>query len=162
MSDMFFDTDTFDFNMISDIVDESGNRFNINDAQPNHAKPTKAEPTPRDLMIDDASDLFGDSNPEFHDDEYRDYNEDSSDLERPINPNDSIRVTDYFNSAPDDAVLTVGNWEGTKADLANYLKKAQKVEKDADYFKNAADEHEAISEGILKRGFMGKIAIEQN
>ncbi|MFW3388157.1 UNVERIFIED_CONTAM: hypothetical protein RF648_19400, partial [Kocuria sp. CPCC 205274] len=48
------------------------------------------------------------------------------------------------------------------ADLANYLKKAQKVEKDADYFKNAADEHEAISEGILKRGFMGKIAIEQN
>ena len=160
MSDLFFDTNEFDFNSLTDVIGlNEGNTATDSESVSRNAA-AQRERTPEDLFNDDISDLMGDAFDEQEEEE-QDFNQNVGDLNR-LDQGDVIRITDYFNSAPDDAVLTVGNFEGTKAELADKIKKLDKVERDAAYFADQAERHDAESEAILKRGFMGKIAIEQN
>ena len=152
MSDMFFDTDSFDFNSITDVIGLNDQKHT---EQSHHTQTNNNEP------VDDISDLIGEIS-RSQEPQEQDYNVDSSDLNRAPDPADAIRITDYFNSAPDDAILAVGAFEGTKAELAQKITKLERVEKDHEYFGNSRELIESGEDAILKRGFMGKIAIEQN
>lgn len=122
MNDMYFDPSDFDFTSLTDIV--------VKDDKP----ALKAAPAPtRDMneyggAVDDISDLTGFSPlPQDEPEQEEDFNADVSDLE--YEPEEETNeVTDYFNQAPDDAVLTVGERSATKAELAELLAKKDEIE----------------------------------
>ncbi|MFW3388631.1 UNVERIFIED_CONTAM: hypothetical protein RF648_21855, partial [Kocuria sp. CPCC 205274] len=144
---MYFDTDTFDFGLISDVVglhDHNGHPVNTATDKQSISRNAAAqrERTPDDFFNDDVSDLMGDvlREPEAPE---QDFNQDSSDLERPADPSDALRITEYVNAAPDDAVFTIGNREISKADMNKLIQRAEKVDRDSEYFKDAAEQHDA-------------------
>lgn len=147
MSDMYFDPSEFDFTSLADIVEREPVKSND--------KAFDSDSNQYGGVVDDISDLIGSpSNRPTHTEEVNeeetepDYNADLSDLES--DPEEDFNsVTDYFNAAPDDAVLVIGERSASKAELAEILAKREEIEESHKAIAYDAQQFKAGNEFLL-------------
>ncbi|EHX9244012.1 hypothetical protein K3712_000542 [Escherichia coli] len=151
MNDMFFDTSSFDFDSLTDVVGLNGNDGN----------PTRLneQPTVR-TEDDDISDLIGSLNGEHEQDEV-DFNDDASDLKRKDITSER-NITDYFNASPDDAILEYDGLRLSKAETKDLFKKAKDVERDHAYLQELASKANEHINILNSRRFMQNTVLETN
>ncbi|MDG0490081.1 hypothetical protein [Klebsiella variicola] len=157
MSDnMYFDTDTFNFDDIVDVVEHEA---------PKTSNYTKANQVgPDGGQVSDASDLMGDEfsfpedepapDPEF------DPNQDLSDF---IDPNAETEETvKIINDLADDIPLDIGGEVMTKAQIREQKARLQRVEQNADFLQYVADTFEQDNKTIEERLTYKDVAVDYN
>lgn len=156
MSDMYFDTDKFDFDSLVDVVETT----------PEQSRPyTKAKDVgPDGGLVSDASDL-ADNEFSFPDDEPEadpdfDPNESVSDF---IDPNAETEETvKIINDLADDVPLDIGGEVMTKAQIREMKTKLQRVDQNADFLQYAADTFEQDNKTIDERLTYKNVAVDRN
>ncbi|WBM71929.1 hypothetical protein OH773_06725 [Buttiauxella sp. WJP83] len=155
-NEMYFDTSSFDFDSLTDIVglnDNNGNPAHDKKSVSNNAKAYRDE-------IDDMSDLFPDAVRDEEEQEI-DPNDDVSDLA--INePRNGANLTDYFRAADDNAFIDFEGLQLTKAQIKELYKSKTKVEHDSAYFSEQAKRFDEDNKMINQRYLMQATVLENN
>ncbi|ELK9995657.1 hypothetical protein RWE39_004391 [Salmonella enterica] len=132
MSDLYFDTDSFDFNNIVDIVEDTPAQFANNTMR----KAADVDPT-MGGVVDDASDLPQMEEPE--EELSQDPNDNISDLL--VSEEEKEQALEDFNYLPDDYPINWGGKVHTKAEVLQKLEKVEEIEAKeefiTDLYKNA-------------------------
>ena len=156
MSDMYFDTNIFNFDNLVDIVEQDA---------PKEKPYTKASDVgPDGGNISDASDLTGneftfpddepEADPEF------DPNQSVSDF---VDPNAETEETvKIINDLADDVPLDIGGEVMTKSDIKQMKAKLQRVDQNADFLQYAADTFEKDNKTIDERLTYKDVAVDYN
>ena len=153
---MYFDTSSFDFDSLTDIVGINGNEGN-----PAADKKSVSQNAKESRNIyDDMSDLFP-SSAGVEEEQEIDPNDDVTDLA--INePRNGANLTDYFRSAPDDAFIDFEGLTLTKAEIKELYKSKNKVEHDSAYFAEQAKRFDEDNKLINQRFLMQANVLENN
>ncbi|EEI7324273.1 hypothetical protein G4E03_003462 [Salmonella enterica] len=156
MSDMYFDTDTFDFDTVIDVLDaKTGEAIN---------KGVKLdEVTPDGGLVDDISDLSD----LFENEEEAereaviaaDPNNNVSDL---VSPDDEKEVISIFEDLPEDAVFTIGGETLTKARIQELQKAEKQITNDREVVTQAAKTIDQVSRFIEQDYYRHQTAIDAN
>ncbi|EGN9856579.1 hypothetical protein IS360_003600 [Salmonella enterica] len=140
-NDMYFDPSSFDFTSLVDVVEteptapKQGMKLN--------------EVTADGGRVDDISDLSDlfESNDEDENQEETDLNNNVSDLLPKENDSDAITL---FNDLPDDALVTFGNREITKAQANEYISKIDEYEQQKEVISTSANNIDQIHRFIMQ------------
>lgn len=112
-NNMYFDTDSFDFSSLTDIV-------GLNDDI--QGKSYGNEPLPRDEFAE-AFDIPGSD-----DESHKDFNDDVSDILQGQDRSEHVSANQYFNALDDEAVLEFGGVELTKAQVKELYEAKHRID----------------------------------
>ncbi|EHT3579222.1 hypothetical protein KXY27_004541 [Salmonella enterica] len=152
MSDLYFDTDSFDFNSIVDVVEDTPEQFAANTMR----KAADVDPT-MGGVVDDASDLPQQEEPE--DDKPHDPNADVSDLL--VSEEEKAQALEDFNYLPDDFPIKFGDQTRTKAEVNEKLQKVDEVEAKEEFVSDVFNKVEQGARWIYRESGVGLLEINE-
>ncbi|EAQ9051864.1 hypothetical protein D8V62_23800 [Salmonella enterica] len=156
MSDMYFDTDAFDFDSVIDVIDaKTGEAIN---------KGVKLdEITPDGGLVDDISDLSdlfeNEEEAEREAEIAADPNNNVSDL---VNPDEEKEVITIFEDLPEDAPFTIGGETLTKARIKELQAAEKQITNDREVVTQAAKTVDQVSRFIEQDYYRHQTAIDAN
>lgn len=159
MSDMFLDTDNFDFFSLSDITDDERTHA------PKPMEPEKMPGVTADSVgvnggiVDDMSDLWDEEAEERAEEAKADPNLNLSDL---ADPNAAAEAVDLFTDLADDVPILINGKAMTKAEIATVAEQAERVKQDGELMSDAAKRVDDINRYIVQQYTTHKLSIDSN
>ncbi|EGJ3141390.1 hypothetical protein IGV50_004414 [Salmonella enterica subsp. enterica serovar Newport] len=149
-NDMYFDTDSFDFNSLVDVVEDTPEQFANNTMR----KAADVDPS-MGGVVDDASDLPQMDEPE----ESTDPNDNINDLL--VSEEDKAQALEDFNYLPDDFPIDFGGKIHTKAEVKQLLEKVEEVEAKEEFVSEVFDKVEQGARWIYRESGVGLLEINE-
>lgn len=156
---MFFDTNTFDFDSISDVIGFD----NEQDAKAHSQKPTKEDLNEMGGVVDDISDILGniDLNA-FDTEEPEDENNNVSDLIQEAKQREVTRLNEAFKYSDDDQPFDLEGVSLTKKQLKELYNKKVSIEDDSAALRQFVENINSERERIERRSLMQQTQLESN
>lgn len=163
MSDMYFDTSSFDFDSLTDVIglneDVTGRAYSDKEPQPKTTRELanrrieREEFTP-DYFYDDQGNILGDE-------QETDSNSDISDLTTPVEEQRRTAL-EQFNSLSDDDYCDFGGFQATKGEVKQALQDKKRIDQQREAVENAFRSHSDGEEWIKREWLRRSTALERN
>lgn len=150
MSDMYFDTEKFDFNSLVDVVESTPEEFKRETMSAQQARET-----PDGGRVEDISDL----SPLPESEEEADPNDNISDLL--VSDAEREQAAEDFNYLPDNYVINFGGRNATKAEVNQIFEKVEEIEAKEEFVNSLFTDSEQGARWLYRESGVGLLEIDE-